>query len=52
MDAELNVRSQEDISIIAEHLKATGNSFLSGNKDAVYAAVDFKKGMSYNFTVE
>ena len=52
MDAEINVRSQEDISIIAEHLKATGNSFLSGNKDAVYAAVDFKKGMSYNFTVE
>lgn len=52
MDAELNVRTQEDISIIAEHLKATGNSFLSGDRDAVYASVDFKKGMSHNFVVE
>ncbi len=52
MDDELNVRSQDDISIIAEHLKATGNSFLSGDRDAAYASVDFKKGMSYNFVVE
>ena len=52
MDDELNVRSQDDISIIAEHLKATGNSFLSGDRDAAYARVDFKKGMSYNFVVE
>ena len=52
MDDELNVRSQDDISIIAEHLKATGNSFLSGDRDAAYASVDFKKGMSYSFVVE
>mgnify|MGYP001623827673 FL=1 len=52
MDDELTVRSQADISIIAEHLKAVGSGFLSGNGPSVYADVMFRGGMSYNYEVE
>ena len=47
MDDELMIRSQEDIRIIADRLKAMNSGILGDNGTSVYAEVQFKDGYTF-----
>lgn len=47
MDDELMIRSQEDIRIIADRLKAMNSGILGDNGTSMYAEVQFKDGYTF-----